>query len=287
MLRDSVGGLSAGVVGTVIGYPLDTIKTRMQTGAAGGAANHSLFAIGRRIAVEEGVRGFYKGVATPLVSLTILNTLNFTSYNYFKRAFEGDGGTVGGLVKCFASGALAGPIASAVSTPEHMMKTQMQIDNTRKGGAIFKNGAFDAAAQIVRARGFGALYVGHASNTLREGVFLGVYFSSYEAARRALPESKASIPIAGGLAGALGWVISYPLDCIKANIQGAAFTDGAAATARSSPSILTAGKHILAQRGISGLYSGLKPSLIRAFLVSGSRFSAFEGGLWICEQYGI
>ena len=34
--REMFGGFTAGVVGTVIGYPLDTIKTRMQTGNAGG-----------------------------------------------------------------------------------------------------------------------------------------------------------------------------------------------------------------------------------------------------------
>ncbi len=30
---EMLGGFSAGVVGTVIGYPLDLVKTRMQTGS--------------------------------------------------------------------------------------------------------------------------------------------------------------------------------------------------------------------------------------------------------------
>ena len=32
--------------------------------------------------------------------------------------------------------------------------------------------------------------------------------------------SKVSIPIAGGISGAVGWFISFPLDCVKSNIQG-------------------------------------------------------------------
>ncbi len=32
--------------------------------------------------------------------------------------------------------------------------------------------------------------------------------------------SKVSIPVAGGFSGAIGWFISFPLDCIKSNIQG-------------------------------------------------------------------
>lgn len=36
---EAIGGLSAGIIGTVIGYPLDLVKTRMQaTGAKGGIA---------------------------------------------------------------------------------------------------------------------------------------------------------------------------------------------------------------------------------------------------------
>jgi solute carrier family 25 carnitine/acylcarnitine transporter 20/29 len=37
-------------------------------------------------------------------------------------------------------------------------------------------------------------------------------------------------------------------------------------------------------RGVRGLYSGLAPSLARAFVVSGSRFSAYEFALWALKQ---
>jgi len=35
MREEAIGGLAAGVTGTVIGYPLDLVKTRMQTGIGG------------------------------------------------------------------------------------------------------------------------------------------------------------------------------------------------------------------------------------------------------------
>jgi hypothetical protein len=38
---------------------------------------------------------------------------------------------------------------------------------------------------------------------------------------------------------------------------------------------------LLQTKGIRGLYSGVTPSIARAFLVSGSRFSAYEGALWM------
>ena len=39
---EAMGGLAAGVVGTVIGYPLDLIKTRMQTSTKSSRSNNML-----------------------------------------------------------------------------------------------------------------------------------------------------------------------------------------------------------------------------------------------------
>lgn len=124
-----------------------------------------------------------------------------------------------------------------------------------------------------------------------------------------------------------GWLTSYPLDCIRTNIQvrlsgghvslslkasTSAFVAKSTCcpsqcictkslphqrppnkqitrSARSPPSrqqgqdpgkkqdsALSVGRALLAKSGVRGLYSGVTPSLLRAFLVSGSRFSAYE-----------
>jgi hypothetical protein len=161
-------------------------------------------------------------------------------------------------------------------------------------------------------------------NMIRECVFLATYFGVYEGLRGQLlftarsrhnsnnnnrnetvtmtPLSSSSsssswaIPVAGGLSGAVAWVISFPLDCIRAGVQGqdlwrivpAASSSSSSTTSTSTtattPSPLTARQvyaQLIATRGIAGLYAGVTPSLIRAFLVSGSRFSAYEMALWI------
>lgn len=65
-------------------------------------------------------------------------------------------------------------------------------------------------------------YRGHVVNTVRESVFQAVYFGVYEHIKSQamvyLP-AKIAVPIAGGLSGAAGWLTSYPLDCIRTNIQ--------------------------------------------------------------------
>jgi solute carrier family 25 carnitine/acylcarnitine transporter 20/29 len=79
--------------------------------------------------------------------------------------------------------------------------------------------------------------------------------------------------MAGGISGALSWFISFPLDCIRVGVQGQSMppTKGAFCVYRD----------LIMIRGIRGLYAGSQASIIRAFLVSGSRFSAYEGALWL------
>lgn len=127
----------------------------------------------------------------------------------------------------------------------------------------------------------------------------------------------AAVPLAGGGAGCAAWLLSYPLDCAKSNLQGrrlvahtisaphpanistsrvlrggsraAAASVGAAAVppapplgaaAAAAPSAWAVARHLVAARGWRGLYAGLAPSLARAFVVSSSRFSAYEAARW-------
>ena len=138
-----------------------------------------------------------------------------------------------------------------------------------------------------------------------------------------LPASVA-VPLAGGTSGCLAWFLSYPLDCVKSNLQGGHLvapkvsdmprhsinnssissmtslhksSSGAQVgnivgvtssqstwRAPPKPSAWSVARHLVAMRGVRGLYSGLAPSLARAFVVSGSRFSAYEFALWVLNQ---
>ena len=88
-----------------------------------------------------------------------------------------------------------------------------------------------------------------------------------------------SVPIAGGISGAFGWFVSFPLDAIKGNIQGRQLDSGT--RQRTSYEVAM---QLLQQKGVQGLYSGLLPSITRAFLVSSTRFSAYETTLWLLQH---
>lgn len=271
-----LAGCTAGVLGTLLGFPLDSIKTRMQAGASGG-----MLPLARRIIEAEGWRGLYRGVASPLLALTILNSLNFSSYAFFRREFgvqdDADFSHIEYRVPLAA--ACVGPLSSLISTPFEMVKTQA-VQSIKNGGVSSTSSSSLALARsIVHKHGLRALYTAHSVNTAREMVFLSTYFSVYEHSKslfRSLVPANVAIMLAGGLSGATGWFISFPLDCIKSNLQGRQLGQ----LQPSAASILLSLVHA---KGIAGLYSGVVPSIARAFVVSSSRFLAYESTLWVCS----
>jgi solute carrier family 25 carnitine/acylcarnitine transporter 20/29 len=69
------------------------------------------------------------------------------------------------------------------------------------------------------------------------------------------------------------------LDCIKSNLQGRDFAAG------RPPSSFRIAADLFRARGLLGFYAGIIPSLMRSFLVSGSRFSAYETAIWALRDW--
>lgn len=119
--EEALGGLSAGVVGTVIGFPLDVVKTRMQTGSSNGK---SIFSVGKGIIRNEGVFSLYKGMVPPLISLSILNTITFTQYTFYREFYNANPGWD---YRNALAGITCAPIGSLVSTIENVVKVSIVV----------------------------------------------------------------------------------------------------------------------------------------------------------------
>ena len=263
-----------------------SIKTRMQTHIVhAGAQKLTLPRAAGLIYAEGGLLSFYRGLAAPLLSLVVLNTMTFSLYSTLKEKY----GVSKDIVvfgyqenlKVALAAASVGPISALISTPFEMVKTQMQLSIKM---AQLSESAAPSRSSIIQAYrlmnhyGVRILYIGHGINTAREMLFLSTYFTVYENLKANLSTffpSSISVPLAGGISGATGWFISYPLDCVKANIQGRNLSTDEPRTA------LKIARNLLETRGVLGLYAGLLPSIARAFLVSSSRFSAYELSMWL------
>jgi len=195
-----------------------------------------------------------------------------------------------------------------VTTPENFLKTQMQLDNTRQLNGRFTS-SFQCAKTLVSSHGLSILYTGGGINTIREAAFVGIYFFCYEGyktefqqllmriekyvnpntnnnSQRSSWSTTFAIPTAGGCAGASAWALTFPLDCVRAGVQGQQIP-----TSSNEPVIQKRGAlevlRELKAKGFTRLYSGVSPTIARAFIVSGTRFSAYEGALWLCRKSGL
>jgi len=100
--------------------------------------------------------------------------LNFTAYGGAKRlllppekvANPGFNPTV------FFAGCAVAPITAIISTPEHVIKTQMQLDSVASSGSTKFNGSsLDCVKQLLSSsnkQGIRNLYKGYLINTYRE-----------------------------------------------------------------------------------------------------------------------
>lgn len=117
--EEAIGGLSAGIVGTVIGFPLDLVKTRMQTGVA--CSSNGIIGVATNVVRTEGIFALYKGLVPPLISLSILNTVGFTSYSFFRDRY---GGQHGWDYRNALAGMSGAPLLGMVSTIENLLKVR-------------------------------------------------------------------------------------------------------------------------------------------------------------------
>ncbi|KAG5652728.1 hypothetical protein H0H81_003927 [Sphagnurus paluster] len=203
---DFIAGTVAGITGLVVGFPFDTIKVRFQNPATAIKYDSTMHAV-TTIIREEKFIGLYKGISSPLASTAFLNGLIFASYNFFMKAQLDHNQAIPTLTQI----TLAGQSCLHPTSARHV------------------------ALQIFRESGMRGLYRGLAVTALRDTGY-GAYFFTYEATCRLLASpgsglssnksasgtinlSWPSLLFAGGMAGIIGWLATFPFDVVKTRIQ--------------------------------------------------------------------
>ena len=210
-----VAGGIAGAMGILLTQPMDTIRIRLQDpklsyGGIGGCAVDTVRA--------EGIRGLFKGVGSPMLTVGIMNALLFFTYEGTVNALA-PGESAPSISTVMTAGAVSGAASAFVTAPTELVKCIAQINVHSKGTlreewAIFRHmmrehGAFGAHGPL---RGIGITVV-------RETPSFALYFGSYETLSRRLDPKREGIAsaslIAGGCAGTLAWACIYPIDVVK------------------------------------------------------------------------
>lgn len=89
-LEHMTAGAIAGMAEHSVMYPLDTIKTRMQSYMSALDVRQSVFKAIRSIVVQEGVSRLWRGISAVLLSAGPAHAVYFATYEAAKEAFGGN-----------------------------------------------------------------------------------------------------------------------------------------------------------------------------------------------------
>ena len=152
------------------------------------------------------------------------------------------------LDKVFLAGATAGVAQCAIATPMELVRSKLQVQN--RGGGKAYAGNLDCLKRVYASEGLTGLYRGNISMMAREAPGFGVYFSVYEATKRALcpglgkgeSEPMWVEAVGGATTGAVTWTVVMPVDVISTRVSNVlslalVLLPACALLAVSSPSI--------------------------------------------------
>ncbi|CAJ1951169.1 unnamed protein product [Sphenostylis stenocarpa] len=272
--REFVAGGFGGIAGIVSGYPLDTLRIRLQNSKNGSAST-----IFRHMVFKEGPTSLYRGMAAPLASVTFQNAMVFQTYAVLSRAFDSsvslkDPPSYKGVA---LGGTGTGALQSLLLSPVELIKIRLQLQNANQMTESTK-GPIRLAENIWRKEGLRGIYRGLGVTMIRDGPSHGLYFWTYEymrerfhpGCRKSGEESLHTMLVAGGLAGVASWISCYPFDVVKTRLQSQT------PSSLKYKGIIDCFKKSVHEEGYSVLWRGLGTTVTRAFLVNGAIFSAYE-----------
>lgn len=204
-----LAGLAGGACSTVLLYPLDLVKVRLQVNEDPRASKASVskprlssLQMFRVILRHEGLLGLYQGLIPAVVGSSVSWGGYFFVYEGLKReyrqVFLSKQSTAPtrplNSMENFSLACLAGASMVAITNPVWLIKTRMQLQMKRTAKELHMktpyNGMLDAGRTIVKEEGFWALYKGSGPALLLVS-HGGVQFVVYEFLKRHFHVSRA------------------------------------------------------------------------------------------------
>lgn len=174
-------GAIIGISQTILGHPLDTLKTWKQNG-------NKQIITSNIPNIPNSLKPLYRGISYPLAISICYNSFLFGFYTKMKSL----------EYSSFQAGVISGSILGITLNPFEYYKIQRQIGYTEHT-TINKS-----------------IYRGLHYTIGRESLACGLYFTTYEYFTEYLGLNAF---VSGGISGCTSWAFTYPIDTIKTRFQ--------------------------------------------------------------------
>uniref|UniRef100_A0A804P3E6 EF-hand domain-containing protein n=1 Tax=Zea mays TaxID=4577 RepID=A0A804P3E6_MAIZE len=181
--RLMAGGLAGAIAQTVI-YPMDLVKTRLQTYEGGRIP--SLGALSRDIWTHEGPRAFYRGLVPSLLGMVPYAGIDLTVYETLKemsRTYALVDKDPGPLVQ-LGCGTVSGALGATCVYPLQVIRTRMQAQPANSEDPY--RGMTDCFRITLRREGVSGFYKGLVPNLLKVVPAASITYLVYETMKKSL-----------------------------------------------------------------------------------------------------
>uniref|UniRef100_A0A672YRP3 Solute carrier family 25 member 45 n=1 Tax=Sphaeramia orbicularis TaxID=375764 RepID=A0A672YRP3_9TELE len=226
---------------------------------------------------NEGIHGFFRGLAFPLLTTGLVNSVVFGCYSnaldYLTESQRQDRsqGKPASAAQVFTAGCFSGLVQVFVCAPIDLVKVRLQgqTNISRYRGPLHCVGV------ILKEEGPRGLFRGGLALALRDVPCYGLYFLPYEITCKALTDSGKqpgtfAILMAGGVAGVVTWAFATPMDVVKARLQMSG------AGGRDYRGVLHCVTVSVREEGPRVFFKGLLLNSLRAFPVNAVTFLSYE-----------
>ena len=301
---ETIAGLSAGLVSTIVVHPLDIIKTRLQgefsfpvyqcaeltllVDTSAHPLINSSRAVFRDILRNEGptrLAALYRGLTPNLVGNSCGWALYFLWYRQAQdliRSYRGYTPTqsLTSLDYVAASGA-SGFLSACLTNPIWVVKTRMLTTSATQMGAY--PGLISGLGSIYRIEGVRGFF--HGLTPTLVGVSHGsLYFLAYEKLKQWRRQSKKTTEltnvdtlVTSSLSKVFAGTLTYPHQLVRARMQ--TYDPSNTAPVRSIGVVNTV-KSVWVNEGITGFYKGMFPNLLRVIPSTCVTFLVYENVRW-------
>lgn len=248
-----VAGSIAGLVVDTSLYPIDTIKSRLQSKAG--------------FIKSGGFRHLYGGL-TPVLAGSIPNAAAFfityesvkNKLHQYKTFNSGRGHVVNHIIA-----ASLGEVASCtIRVPYEIVKMRSQTRDTSVQGKFKTSiGNMSIIRDVISKEGFIGFYRGYSSTIMRDLPFSALQYPIWEKLKsnhlikHKRPATAGESAYYGSIAGAIAAFITTPLDVAKSRIMLADKNEPLA-----QGKVLLALKEIYKEKGARGLFAGVVPRIL-------------------------
>lgn len=258
-------GAIAGVLEHCVMYPLDSVKTRMQSLSP----SHSGFSVYQTLSnmvTKEGLLRPIRGMGAVVIGAGPAHAFYFGTYEYTKETMSRF--SKNQHVHYITAATTATLIHDAISNPTEVIKQRLQMYDSPYRSVMH------CTRQVYKTEGLSAFYRSYSTQLVMNLPYQAIHFSTYEFFQDLMNKDRKYNPpvhvVAGGAAGAAAAAFTTPLDVVKTLLNTQETGIG------STRTMFEAIAQIYKMAGPLGFFKGMVPRVLYSMPATAICWSSYE-----------